>query len=852
MSLSEWLKVKLATHVLQPLLNRRSPARPWRPLRGFRSYNWNETRTLCTVSFENGQIEISAPAPRVFKVLVLFKPALKTKTYDGEYFTYAVLPQRGLPLGLLEEGGRLSFTAAGEGGAPELVLDTATGLLEARSAGGSLFGPARCAAAGRWVSFAARPPEPRLYLGFGQKTGGLFKNGTSFVMWNTDFADMHENSDPLYQSCPLAVLLGEGGSAAGLFFDNPHYARFRAPRRGRPGRFRYRAARGPLAFYLLGGPELRDVVRQFAALSGRYRLPPLWALGHHHARWEKNESAERLRGIARGFRERSIPLDALHVDIGYLRGFRCFTWNAERFPDPDGFLRALREQRIQPVVITDPGLKKDDEWNVYREGKERGFFLTGPDGSIAHAPVWAGLSAFPDFGASAAARWWGDQFKIHTDRGIEGFWIDMNEPAAFTPRRTLADGVLHSVEPAEAGGTLRRRDHASLHNYYGFLMAKATAEGLERLLPGRRFFLFTRSSFAGIQRYASSWTGDIKSRWDHLRFTLPMVMNLGLSGQIMTGPDIGGFWGAPSPELFVRFLEAATFFPFHRNHTADGTPPQEIWAFGERIESICVRFIRLRYAFLLYLYTALRHGTVTGDPVCRPLLYDFPGDRGCLRHRVADTEYLCGGDLLVAPVLEKGRGERAVYFPTARAGAPRERATEWVCYWTHEIHGGGNDEAVSAPLDRLPLFVRRGAVLPLLQSEPGAFTSSGQLYDQTLCLDVFPAPAFGGSLYLDDGETPAYAAGRYSLVSISGRETKDGLSAAIEQTAGSVPAPFGRFRSVLLRLARFGKKDAPGRVTVNGRELPRETAGTEDDWIVIGLPVDRLPVNIEIRTGEGA
>ncbi len=844
MDLVNFLKIKLATHVLQPLLNRRFPGRPRRTVRGPCQYGLGENGALFSARFAKARMEITALRTGALKVALSFTPVRKTPYHDGEYFSYAVVDKSALPLAVWEDGPRLAVAAADPDGGVELVVDRETGLLGARGRDGELFGRGRAAAAGDWVEFAFRVPRPALCLGFGQKTGGLFKNGKSYTMWNTDFSDMYADSDPLYQSCPLAIVLDEKGSAFGLFFDNPHYARFRLPRRGRTGLFRYGAARGPLVFYLLGGPRLRDVVRQFSALTGYYRLPPLWALGHHHSRWEANESAARLDGIARGFRERGIPLDALHVDIGAMRGYRCFTWDPARFPDPDGFLSGLRERRIHPVVMTDPGLKTDEEWDVYRDGKAKGFFLAFPDGAPAQAPVWPGRAAFPDFGSPAAAQWWGGQFKVHTDRRIDGYWIDMNEPAAFTARRTLPDAVVHTVEPAAAGGTLVRRDHASLHNYYGFLMARATAAGLDRLRPGKRTFLFTRSSYAGIQRFASSWTGDIKSRWDHLRMTLPMVMNLGLSGQIMTGPDIGGFWGAPTPELFVRFLQAATFFPFHRNHTADGMPPQEVWAFGDEVETIAVELIRLRYAFLLYLYTAVREGTVTGDPVCRPLAYDFPGDPGCLRPEVADTEYLCGGDLLVAPVLEKGRTGRDVYFPVSPGGA--SPSAEWVDYLTHRIHRGGKEETFDAPLGRLPLFVRRGAVLPLLAGKPGAFTSSSQLYEQTLRLDVYPAPHIAGTLYLDDGETLAYAEKQYSLVCVSGREAAGRISLSIGQTDGRQPAPFGRFASVALRLARYGKAAPPGRAIVNGEELRGERLRAEGDWIVIDLPADRLPLTVEI------
>jgi alpha-glucosidase len=846
MPIGEWFKVKIATHLLQPLYNRRSPGRPWHPAGAVSEARLDDTGSLLTARLAGARLDVSVVTPRIMKIIVSFDSVRPTPYYNGEYFSYAVAKGAALPLVLKEDDQRFELKSAGSGNGLSLALAKATGRIEVRDASGAVIAQAGCASAGDWVSLEAQTPRPVRWLGFGQKTGGLFKNGRHYTMWNTDFADMMKDSDPLYQSCPLAIFLTETGAACGLFFDNPHYARFRIPRSGRHAPLHYSAARGPLALYILGGPNLKDVVRQFSELTGHYRLPPLWALGHHHSRWEPDESAGRLTDIARQFRARRIPLDALHIDIGFMRGYRCFTWDPERFPDPASFVRALHDLAIHPVIITDPGLKRDEEWDIYKEGKAEGRFLMRADGAVVHEPVWPGPSAFPDFGSVKTTHWWGSLFAGHVEKKIDGFWVDMNEPAAFTPRRTLADDVLHTVDPAAAGGALDQRDHASLHNYYGFLMAKATAEGLERLRPGERTFLFTRSSYAGIQRYASSWTGDNKSDWDHLRLSLPMVMNLGLSGQIMTGPDIGGFWGAPTPELFVRFLQAATFFPFHRNHTASGTPPQEIWHFGPEIEAVCADLIRLRYEHLLYLYTALRQGTLTGDPVCRPLVYDFPSDIGCLQDSVADTQYLCGQRLLVAPVLMRGKNARAVYFPGTKTDDPLSPPTEWVCYRTNTVYRGGTTGTIDAPLERLPLFVRKGSAVPVVLAGPDGFVSSAGLHAQTLAFDIYPAPSITGELYLDDGSSLDYRQNKFALIGVSGSETEARLVITIEQIEGELPAPLAAFSGLLLRVASCGRPPLAARTAVNGRELSADRSARDGDWLVVSLPRETLPLRIEI------
>jgi alpha-glucosidase len=390
------------------------------------------------------------------------------------------------------------------------------------------------------------------------------------------------------------------------------------------------------------------------------------------------------------------------------------------------------------------------------------------------------------------------------------------------------------------------RDHASLHNYYGFLMAKATAEGLEALRPNERTFLFTRSSYAGIQRYASSWTGDNRSRWDHLRLALPMVMNMGLSGQIMTGPDLGGFWGSPSRELFIRFMQTGTLFPFHRNHTASGTRPQEIWRFDSETEKICADHIRLRYELLPYLYTTLRQGTVTGDPVCRPLCYEFPDDPGSMNSKTADSQYLCGAQLLVAPALHPRERKRDVYFPTHR---PSDTAlpVAWVDWWTQKLFRGGTHATVPAPLDRLPLFVKKGSVLPTLQQGTEVLSSTRAFFYQTMSLDVYPAAEVQGSLYLDDGTSLGYTDGNYSMFSITGIMEDNRLRLIMEREDGRLDPPFHTFKQMQVRMAGYGADRKPLRLLVNTQEMPKEYVKVEGGWTVARLPVDKLPLALTIE-----
>jgi alpha-glucosidase len=373
----------------------------------------------------------------------------------------------------------------------------------------------------------------------------------------------------------------------------------------------------------------------------------------------------------------------------------------------------------------------------------------------------------------------------------------MNEPAVFVEtdravERTMALEAVH-------GERDRRMEHRRVHNVYGMLMARATYEGLQRLRPGQRPFVLTRASYAGGDRYAATWTGDNASRWEHLRLWIPMVLNLGLSGQPFAGPDIGGFAGDPSAELFARFLQAGVFSPFCRVHSQKGTRDREPWAFGPEYEALHRRFIELRYELLPYLYTVFEEAARTGVPVMRPLFLEYPADRRTYR---LDTAFLLGRDLLIAPVLVEGARSREVYLPEG----------EWFDFWTGERLFGPRSVHVEAPLDRVPLFVRGGAILPM---QP-VVQHVDEAPTDPLVLNVFPSRECAGALYEDDGVSDAYQRGEYARTRFGCRASGDEIVVTIgRREGGYVPPP----RAYLLRVNAVERE--PVRVTRAGKEMAR-------------------------------
>jgi alpha-glucosidase len=826
------MTVRLACHyLLQPVLNRRRVPRRWTPLGGLLEDPQRESTGSVTFRCDEGWLSVSGLNPRIWRVVV-------KRRRDDPYRAWSLMTDSSMTLSVeTAESGDYMIRCQGlkgEGGITALLRqDDAT--MEFRFAGqGSAERilhrePKAPGFQKSWISCVKESPEGERYVGFGEKTGPLFKNGMRLVMWNTDDRSYGPDSDPLYQSCPLQIAIREDGSAHGLFFDNPAYSVFGLGGTGPRPRSFYAAEESPLCYFVMAGPTLRDVLQQFTLITGRYPLPPLWALGHQHSRWEEPESAERLLNIAEAFREHRIPCDVLYLDIGHMEGCRCFTWNRETFPDPAGMIKALHEKRFKAVAIVDPGLKRDKSWDVYQEGIRAERFCRDEREEVYHAPVWPGSSAFPDFFSDEVRAWWGSLFSRYIDVGVDGFWNDMNEPSLFTPLSTLP----YKIRQRE-GETVFTHRH--VHNLYGLRMAQASYEGLRKLQSRKRPFLMTRSGFAGIQRFASAWTGDNRSNFKHYRLSLPMLLNMGLSGQPMVGADIGGFWSHPSEELMARWIQLGSFYPYSRNHTRQGTPPQELWQFGAEVEEVARSYLGLRYSLLPYLYTFLQESCAHGVPLMRPVFLDFPGDSRCLDTKIAESEFLVGPYLLAAPVLCQGCRRRDVYLPAS---------CRWYEWWTGGVLEGGQFYSVEAPLDRLPLFVRCGTVIPM----GPAVQVSEDSETAPLELRVFPDRRIEGSLYVDDARTTDYERGAYSLVRIAGFYDASGsvpLRLRVERAEGSLDPVLGRHPQIAVRVFVPGLHAGGLSVRLNTRLI--RTIEQQGDWLVIDpLVTDLKARNLPLR-----
>jgi len=598
------------------------------------------------------------------------------------------------------------------------------------------------------------------FFGLGDKSGNLNLRGRKFQNWNTDAYSFGWDQDPLYRTIPFYIGVHEA-AAYGIFFDNTFRSYFDFGRENN-AKTSFWADGGELQYYYIHGPHMMDVVKRYQTLTGTHQLPPKWALGYHQCRWSYYPE-KKVRDIAQGFRDHKIPCDAIYLDIDYMDGYRCFTWNKKYFPDPKGMIKDLANIGMKTVVMIDPGIKVDDNYWVFKEGKENNYFCRRSDDYFMEGHVWPGRCQFPDFTNPKVREWWGGLYKELIDIGVAGFWNDMNEPAVFGAG-TFPNDVRHNYDGY-------RGSHRKAHNVYGMQMVRSTYDGLKKLMRNKRPFTITRAGYSGVQRYACVWTGDNVATWEHLKLGNIQCQRMSVSGVPFVGTDIGGFSGEPDGELFTRWIQLGTFSPFMRAHSAGDTSEREPWSFGEPFTSVNRKFIELRYQLMPYIYSVFWEHHRYGFPILRPLAML---EQEHIGNHFRQDEFTFGDKILVCPVLEQGAISRLVYLPKG----------QWYNFWTHELLNGEKEYTVQAPLEDMPLFVRAGSVIP----EYPVMQYVGEKPIDEVWLNVYYADYEVNSfIYEDHGDTFAYEQDIYleKKFSVKG----DGRNLFIEQQTEGLYTP---------------------------------------------------------------
>ncbi|MBN1330830.1 MAG: DUF5110 domain-containing protein [Candidatus Heimdallarchaeota archaeon] len=820
-------------NITVPLLNHRIVPFRWQAIGGIVTHKKLENSVL--IHCENGFIEVKIITPSIWRVRAFHDTLPK---YHKSWASRE--PDFNLKIKTVQEYGSLTIkedkNVSSKNDLIIKVSEVDSTITFERINGDILHKdsePISMSKRGSWIKTKKIALKKEYHVGFGEKTGKLIKNGRKMIFWNTDQTAYTVREDPLYQSEPLQISLREDGTAFGIFYDNYRYSVIKLEKTS-TSKVNYYTEKGPLCYYVFAGPTLKDVSKQIGELNGKLPLPPKWVLGHHQSRWSYYPE-EKVREVARNFREKEIPCDSIHLDIDYMDGFRCFTWNKERFPNPQKMVADLRDDGFKLIIMTDPGLKADPEWTIYQNCVAKDYHCKLANGNPYLGKVWPGKCIFPDFTSPAVRVWWGKLYKDYVELGIEGFWIDMAEPSIFDIRRTAPFEVQHNMDG-------QPESHQYAHNVYGNAFAIATREGLDVLRKNKRTFIFGRTAYSGIQRYASTWTGDNYSTWKHLQQSIPMVLSMGLSGQPFVAVDIGGFTFDCKAELLTRWYQTGIFYPFCRNHSANATKPQEPWVFGEETEKIIKKTIEFRYMLLPYLYTILWEASKDGLPMMRPLFMEFPTDKETYNEKWHNSQFMVGDKLLIAPVLTKlGKNQKAV---TKKIYLPEGR---WFDYWTQEYLSGGKEITREVTINQLPLFVKAGSTLPIGPIVPFVEKAS----EHPITLAIYPDNEIQGLAYFDDGDTKEFEEGNYNLLTIRGNDTPKKLSIDILQSGKITDLPL---TNEILHL-RVHTKKTPDEIKVNDNIAQKDFETENLSWkisddmkhytIVIKIP--KFPMDIQVK-----
>jgi alpha-glucosidase len=614
------------------------------------------------------------------------------------------------------------------------------------------------------------------YYGLGDKPVHINLKGKRFENWVTDSYAYGRDTDPIYKAIPFYIGLHHEKSY-GIFFDNTFrsFFDFCQERRNVTS---FWAQGGEMNYYFIYGPEMSDVVANYTDLTGKpHEMPPLWALGYHQCKWSYYPESN-VKEIAAKFRELQIPCDAIYLDIDYMEGFRCFTWNKDYFPNPKRMVKELADDGFKTIVIIDPGIKIDMEYSVFKEALDKDYFCKRADGPYMKGKVWPGECYFPDFTNPEVREWWSDLFQeLIEDIGVAGVWNDMNEPAVMdVPGKTFPNDVRHDYDGNPCS-------HRKAHNVYGMQMARATYQGIKKFAYPKRPFAITRAAYSGTQRYTSSWTGDNVATWDHLNIANIQAQRMCMSGFSFIGSDIGGFAEQPNGELYARWIQLGIFHPFCRTHSSGDHGNQEPWAFDKTVTDVVRKFIEIRYQLLPYLYTAFWKYAEEGVPILKSLvLFDQEDEHTHYRN----DEFIFGEKILACPVAEPNAKGRRMYVPRGK----------WYNFWNNELVEGEQEMWVDADLDSMPIFIKEGAIIPKYPIQQYV----GEKEITQVKLDIyFKEGKEKSEVYEDAHDGYDYKKGRFSLRNFTLVGKKESLT--IQQfKSGKYITPYETFEIKLIGL----------------------------------------------------
>ena len=614
------------------------------------------------------------------------------------------------------------------------------------------------------------------FFGLGDTAGPLNRRGRSIQFWAQDTYQFGEGRTPKYTALPMVY--GVRGAdtnhpafAYGLFFNNPARPVFHLD--GPDNTWSFEAGDDQLDYFFFGGGSdhtMISVIDRFSELTGRPAMLPKWAMGFHQSR-HSYFTQDRAQEIALAMRTNDFPCDAIYLDIGSqmeVGGQSAqFTFNSN-YTNVPGLVQYAGDLGMKLVPLIEPLLTTNDP--LYGEAFTNLYFLKNNDLSTFVGTNFLGRISWLDFSIDSTVNWWTGQLTNYlANYGFEGIWNDLNEPN----ENAMPLDTVWFLEGRYGGGLVTndsRKWHAINKNTYNMWEVQVTVDALRAHAPEKRPFVLSRGAWPGIQKLAAGWSGDNKSSFDHLRFNVPLGLNVMISGQTWFGHDVGGFVDDTSAELLTRWTQSGALNPMFRNHSTLNTIDQEPWVFGETHALWNRRWIKFRYQLMPYLYSLACASATNGVPINAPTVFYFQSDTNTFSRN--DYDYMVGRDLLVAPVYSNNAKSRVVYLPSGHA---------WYAWESGARYAGGVSVHVPASLGSLPLFTRAGAIIPRgpVQYYANEF--------QPDFLDILHWPG-GTNLFVlteDDGETTNHLAGVIAQTVLTSVSETNQLTFTIGTRTGS-------------------------------------------------------------------
>lgn len=627
--------------------------------------------------------------------------------------------------------------------------------------------------------------EAELLMGGGARALGMNRRGHKLELYNKAHYGYETKSDLMNYTIPMVL----SSKKYALHFDNPVVGHLDFDS-SKDNTLTFQAESGPKRYQLITGKDWPEIIKNYTFLTGRQPLPPLWAFGNFASRFGYH-SQEEIENTIRKFREASIPVDAVVLDLywfgHHIKGtMGNLEFVKDSFPNPKKMIADLKKDGVKTILITEPFvLTSSNRWEeaVYEE-----ILATDTLGNPATYDFYFGNTGLIDVFKPEGKKWFWNIYAHLKTYGIAGWWGDLGEPEVHP------SFVKHHTGSAN-----------EVHNIYGHQWAKIIFKGYQQHFPEERPFILMRSGYSGSQRLGMiPWSGDVNRSWGGLKPQTEIALQMGLQGLAYMHSDLGGFAGANlDDELYVRWLQYGVFQPVFRPHAQEEVASEPVFR-SPKAMALSKKAIELRYRLLPYIYTMAFDNNQTGIPLMRPLFFEEP-DNFYLYH-IAAT-YLWGNDILISPVVRPQLKKQQVYFPAT---------SNWFDFYTGQKIAGGQTRYIETQEDYIPTFVRGGAFIPmvrLVQTTDNYDVDNLEIHyynDDTL-------QQSNGKIYHDDGKTKnAYENGNYEILHAESKRESNTLFILLKKETGNTF--YTAFQEIQIFIHHIEKKVK--NVKINGKKHP--------------------------------